>query len=317
MKKCSILFCLLLHFWILSADGYYCKHIGIENGLSQSAITTMTYDSRGSLWIGTRFGLNEYKNGRFRIFLDDETSGLKGNYIYFLHCDSRGNLWTSTDKGLFRYNASDGTFIMVSDSQATAAAETEDGIWFGTHFGIKFYPFQTGVLQGEDSDLYSDYQELFNYDGYPYALDKRNGLVRYKDSVPENVPFPELEGCTIMASAIHGDILYLSLLNVGLVAFDLSQQQTVFKLLEGEGGTPQEPLLALMVVENKLWMGFDGACVWLMDLETKQLEPLRLQPAQSGGHIPLSVTSLYNDPLGNIWIGSVRFGLTGLKRSPI
>ena len=317
MKKCSILFCLLLHIWILSADGYYCKHIGIENGLSQSAITTMTYDSRGSLWIGTRFGLNEYKNGRFRTFLDDETSGLKGNYIYFLHCDSRGDLWTSTDKGLFRYNASDGSFIMVSDSQTTAAADTEDGIWFGTHFGLKFYSFRTGVLEGEDTNLYSDYQELFNFGGYPYALDKRTGLVRYKDGEPEAVPFPELEGNTIMASALDGNILYLSLLNFGLVAYDLIKQETVYKLNGGEGNMPAEPLLALMVEGNKLWMGFDGACVWLMDLETRHLEPLRLQPAQSGGHIPLSVTSLYNDPLGNIWIGSVRFGLTGLKRSPI
>ena len=317
MKKYLILFSLLLQIWSLRADGYYCKHIGIENGLSQSAVTTMVYDGRGSLWIGTRFGLNEYRNGRIRSFLDDESSHIQGTYIYFLHCDSRGMLWMSTDKGLFRYDPAADDFILLSDSQATCAVDTDEGIWFGTHFGLKFFSFKTGILSGEDTDIYTDYQSLFFHDGSLYCLDKRNGLVRGGDSQPQEVPFPELEGSTVMASAFDGDILYVSLLNQGLIAFDLREGKDRFILKGGEGGFPKEPILALMVVEGKLWMGFDGASVWLMDLESRAIEPLLLQPAQFGGHIPLSVTSLYNDPHGNIWIGSVRFGLTGLKKSPI
>lgn len=317
MKKSLILFSLLLQYWSLAADGYYCKHIGIDNGLSQSAITAMAYDSRGSLWIGTRFGLNEYRNGRLRTFLDDGTSRLEGTYIYLIHCDTCGNLWTSTDKGLFRYDTHTDTFTLISESTVTAAVDTRTGIWFGTHFGLKFYSYQTERLSGDDSDTYSDYQELFMHDGHLYALDKKNGLERFADGTSELIPFPELEGNTVMASALDGDILYLSLLNLGLIGYDLEGQQVVFLQRGGEDDLPQEPLLALMAVEDKLWMGFDGASVWIMDTGSRHIEPLRLQPAQSGGHIPLSVTSLYNDPQGNIWIGSVRFGITGLKRSPI
>lgn len=313
MKKCLILFSLLLQFWTLPANGYYCKHIGIDNGLSQSAITTMVYDGRGALWIGTRFGLNEYRNGRLRAFLDDGTNRIQGTYIYFLHLDSQGTLWTSTDKGLFRYDPSADAFTLVSESQATCAVDTESGIWFGTHFGVKFYSFATGTLSGEDSEAYTDYQMLFFHGRNLYCLDKRNGLVRQGNGQFSDVPFPELEGNTVMASAVSGDILYVSLLNTGLVKYNISEQKTIGRV----EGLPQEPLLALMVVDGKLWMGFDGACVWLMDIESGSIEPLSLQPAQFGGHIPLSVTSLYNDPLGNIWIGSVRFGLTGLKQSPI
>ena len=317
MKKCLILFSLLLQIWILRADGYYCKHIGIENGLSQSAITTMVYDGRGAFWIGTRFGLNEYRNGHLRTFLDDENSTIQGTYIYFLHCDSRGTLWTSTDKGLFRYDPSSDSFILVGESPVTCALDMDAGIWFGSHFGLKFYSFATETLSGEDTDTYTDYQQLFVHDSSLYALDKRTGLVRHRKGSPENIPFPELEGNTVMASAQDGDMLYLSLLNHGLLCYDLKEEKTVFIMRGGEGNMPQDPLLALMVVDGKLWMGFDGACVWLMDIKSHQIEPLRMQPAQYGGHIPLSVTALYNDPHGNIWIGSVRFGLVGLKQSPI
>ena len=69
MKKCLFLFILLLQYWSLLADGFYCKQIGIENGLSQSSVTTVAYDDRGVLWIDTRFGLNEYRNGELRTVI--------------------------------------------------------------------------------------------------------------------------------------------------------------------------------------------------------------------------------------------------------
>ena len=71
MKKSLILFILLVQFWSLWADGYYCKTIGLKERLSLAAVTDVTYDGKGGLWIGTRFGLNQYRNGRIQTYLDD------------------------------------------------------------------------------------------------------------------------------------------------------------------------------------------------------------------------------------------------------
>ena len=317
MKKCLILFILLLQNWSSWADGYFCKQIGINNGLSQSAVTSVAYDGKGGLWIGTRFGLNEYRNGKLRSFLNRDGGHLQGTYIYMLHCDSRGTLWTSTDKGLFRYDPAHDDFIQISESVVTCAVDCPDGIWFGAHFGLKFWSFAQKSLDGEDGDVYTDYQSLFYHDGALFSLDKREGLARWGEEGPEAIPLQELVGSLVMASAMDGDILYLSLLNYGLVGFNLRTRQTVLSQRLGEGGLSQDPLLALMVLDGKLWMGFDGDSVWLMDLESHEIEPLEQGPAQLGGQIPLSVTTLYYDLYDNIWIGSVRSGLVGLKRSPI
>ncbi len=317
MKKCLFLFICLLQNWSLWADGYFCKQIGIDNGLSQSAVTAVAYDGKGGLWIGTRFGLNEYRNGKLRTFMDQKSGRMQGTYIYLLHCDSRGTLWTSTDKGLFRYDPAHDSFLQVSESTATCAVDCPEGIWFGAHFGLKFYSFRDETLSGEDGDIYTDYQTLFFYEGALHSLDRREGLVRHGEDGPESIPLPELEGSLVMASALDGDILYISLLNYGLVGFDLRKRQTVFSQLRGENGLSQDPLLALMVLDGKLWMGFDGDSVRLMDLETHAIEPLAQGPAQLGGQIPLSVTTLYCDLYDNVWIGSVRSGLVGLKQSPI
>ena len=66
MKRTLILSIVILHILTCRASNYYVKTIGLENGLSQSSVTSLAYDQRGALWIGTRFGINEYRNGKLR-----------------------------------------------------------------------------------------------------------------------------------------------------------------------------------------------------------------------------------------------------------
>ncbi|MBR6306577.1 MAG: helix-turn-helix domain-containing protein [Bacteroidales bacterium] len=316
MKKCLFLFILLLQNWILFADGFYCKQIGIENGLSQSSVTAVAYDERGVLWIGTRFGLNEYRNGELRTVIGSQDNYQQGTYIYMLYCDSRGTLWTSTDKGLFRYDPAGDAFIQESESTVTCAVDVPGGVWFGAHFGLKFYSFDSGTISGDDSDVYTDYISLFYREGALYSLDRKEGLAVHTPEGPEVVPIPHLDGNLIMSSALDGDVLYISILNYGLLGYDLGERRESFSI-GLQNGLPVDPLLALMVYDGALWMGFDGSSIWIMDLQTHEIVPLDRQLAQSGAGIPLSVTTLYQDRHNNIWVGSVRAGLVGLKLSPI
>lgn len=316
MKKCLFLFILLLQYWSLLADGFYCKQIGIENGLSQSSVTAVAYDERGVLWIGTRFGLNEYRNGELRTVIGSQDNYQQGTYIYMLYCDSRGTLWTSTDKGLFRYDPAGDSFVMVSESTVTCAVDVPGGVWFGAHFGLKFYSFDTGTISGDDGDVYTDYISLFYREGSLYSLDRKEGLAVHTPDGQEAVHIPHLEGNLIMSSALDDDILYISILNYGILGYDLKERRESFSI-GIQDGLPVDPLLALMVFDGALWMGFDGSSVWIMDLQTHEIVPLDRQLAQSGAGIPLSVTTLYQDRHNNIWVGSVRAGLVGLKLSPI
>jgi len=154
------------------------------------------------------------------------------------------------------------------------------------------------------------------YDGQVLSLDKKEGLSLGIGEGAVKMGLSELvDGRMVMASALQGDIMYLSLLNYGVIAYDLVERQTVLSLRNGEGGLPNELILALLGMDGTLWMGTDGASVYELDLESHSIHPIERQ--QSGGQIPLSITKLYADPHGNIWIGSVRSGLVGLKQSPI
>ena len=318
MKKTLVLLFLLLQVWTASAGSWYFKPIGIEEGLSQSSVTCMAYDGYGALWIGTRFGLNEYRNGRMRTFLDDEEAGAKGNYINLLYCDSFRNLWVSTDKGLFRYDHSEDEFILFHDQPVLCALETDGRLLFGGHEGIVTYDYSSSTITPGDSDVYTDIMDMYEYKGELYFLDRRNGLSRRNGHGTFHVDIPGLDGNLIMASAMDGDALYLSVLNVGLVIVDLSGNSAPRVFSSGKDGLPSEVILSLLVVGRDLWIGTDGGGVAILDLEHSTFSNLEdVNRMHSGVRIPISVTTLFQDPFKNVWIGSVRSGAVGLKPSTI
>lgn len=317
MRKYLILSILVLQIWNLGAQGYYCKYIGIENGLSQSTVTAVEYDDNGALWIGTRYGLNEYRNGKLRPFIDGDEGGIVGTCINFIHCDRGGRLWTSTDKGIFLHDPATDSFRQVWDAPATCAADGNGGVWFGTHFGLKYCSASSVEISGEDTDKYTDYLLIFHYRDTLYSIDRRLGLFRHTDAGAQAVAIDRPEGSIVMAATVDDDRIYLSIRNFGLVCHSLSEGRTLLSLRSGEGEMPSELILSLLVIDGKLWLGFDGAGVQILDPDTFGIRPLGQPPYRCSRGIPPSVTTLGRDIHGNIWIGSVRSGLLGLKQSSI
>ena len=149
MKNKSIIVSIILFFqyYVSYAEQFYCKNIGIADGLSQSSVTAIAYDSRGALWVGTRFGLNEYRNRKVRTFLDSGSEGLCGNYITSLYLDSLKNVWVSTEKGLSVYDRSLDKFCLKSEMPVYCAYQNKDGLWFGGRDGLLYF-------NGDEKSLY-------------------------------------------------------------------------------------------------------------------------------------------------------------------
>ncbi|WP_295124838.1 hybrid sensor histidine kinase/response regulator transcription factor [uncultured Chitinophaga sp.] len=88
------------------ADGLPVRYLGIGQGLSNNAVTTIYQDHHGFMWIGTYDGLNRYDGYSFRVFrnvIGDSTS-LSTNNVYSLEGDSLHNIWVGTQNGLNLYD---------------------------------------------------------------------------------------------------------------------------------------------------------------------------------------------------------------------
>ncbi|MEO1257595.1 MAG: response regulator [Bacteroidota bacterium] len=67
-------------------------HYGTKDGLSHRDVFSTFQDSRGFIWIGTKYGLNRFDGHRFKVFTK-EKHGLSSNEVDHILEDGAGWLW--------------------------------------------------------------------------------------------------------------------------------------------------------------------------------------------------------------------------------
>lgn len=77
------------------------QHITVDDGLSQSSVSSMVQDKFGYLWIGTRDGLNKYDGSTFTTYRHDKKAySLPARSITALYLDDQEQLWIAYRNGL-------------------------------------------------------------------------------------------------------------------------------------------------------------------------------------------------------------------------
>src|SRR5215210_8582869 len=82
------------------------KYIGIDQGLSNNAVTSIYQDHYGFMWFVTYDGLNRYDGYEFKIFRNiiGNLNSLNSNNINCLEGDRFHNVWIGSQKGLVVYD---------------------------------------------------------------------------------------------------------------------------------------------------------------------------------------------------------------------
>ncbi|MCZ2458323.1 MAG: response regulator [Chitinophagales bacterium] len=118
------------------------SHFTINNGLSQNLIYSITQDTTGFMWFGTKDGLNRFDGYEFKIFHHDpfDPVSIADNAISALFTDSKGRLWIGTMNGsLDLYDSRRNRFrhfLKENINKGNINAITEDpsgNLWIGTY----------------------------------------------------------------------------------------------------------------------------------------------------------------------------------------
>ena len=82
------------------------RRLDTRNGLSNSQVNCILKDSKGFVWIGTKYGLNRYDGYRFRVFHSNikDTTALIYDYVDNLYEDIDGNIWVQQETQYCIYN---------------------------------------------------------------------------------------------------------------------------------------------------------------------------------------------------------------------
>ncbi|MFZ5941157.1 MAG: hybrid sensor histidine kinase/response regulator transcription factor [Bacteroidota bacterium] len=115
---------ILLQFFCISAFGsteskWIALNLNSEDGLSNSAVTSVFQDSEGLMWFGTWDGLNRYDGTSITVFKPDilTTHSLSNNIIRDIFEDRNHDLWVITNEGINRFNRDSLTFTSYFDEE--------------------------------------------------------------------------------------------------------------------------------------------------------------------------------------------------------
>jgi ligand-binding sensor domain-containing protein/class 3 adenylate cyclase len=122
----------------IAQNNYRFRNYTINDGLSQSAVTTVIQDNVGTLWIGTQDGLNRFDGQNFENFTSDKIEGLENDYIHSSIITKDGKLWFGTANGLTCYNPLLEVFKTfqlkgnIALQIESLVEENQGNIWFGS-----------------------------------------------------------------------------------------------------------------------------------------------------------------------------------------
>jgi len=130
--------------------------IGIEDGLLQGHIFSMTEDREGFLWFCTLGGLAKYDGYQFTNYISNsrDSTSISASFAYKFLQDSKGRCWVATHRGFNRFDRKTGKFARffhdpdnphsLSDDRVRDMLEDRQGrLWLVTGSGVDHFDPET------------------------------------------------------------------------------------------------------------------------------------------------------------------------------
>lgn len=309
---------------VLTAAAFVCEaraqpfaRFASRDGLSTDAVTALTQDRSGALWIGTEDGLNRFDGHSFRTYRHNtrDSTSLPGVRVTALLASVSGELWVGTSVGLSRLDRRTGVFhrvALVRGRTVSVADLTEDPrgrLWVATLRGglIRYDPatgrteraWLTGNARDDRASSVTDLHwargELWARVERPSVrlcrVDVDRGTCRSSARLPPDLSLVSEQGGT--------DLL-------GVRSEGAAPQ--LYRVTPGDGlaligSAPTLPFgRAVRVSETTLWMPSERGLVVLEDDgRIRSIEP---DTERRGALTGFDVRALYRDRQGNVWVGT-------------
>ncbi|MCM1109890.1 MAG: response regulator [Clostridium sp.] len=298
----------------VAARNYVVNPLTVADGLSQSSVTAIFRDSRGFLWIGTRYGLNRYDNRSLQTFYaKDGLWSDKSNMINNIFEDAEGRIWILGLGATSIYDPktdSFSEFLYEGEPLGIGGYLLEDdGILFGLPRRFMRYSYRDKsymmILPDVSKIVRASYGNLFPWKNGHYLVQTRwKGILDYNPADTTVVRVDFVKGTTIWATVIDAQKrLWVAALNDGVHCYD--PNGNLVKHFTPADGLSTDHVTSLLELGGQMLVGSEKG-IDVIDLETLRVVPGGL--SGTARHIG-SILSLYGDDYGNVYAGTVRNGL--------
>lgn len=327
-----IILFLLAGVKLLSSEhcvNYSFTQLSIEQGLSQSTAQSILLDHKGTLWIGTKSGLNSYTQEGIKTYLhhSGDPHSLPSNYINHLTEDSLGNFWIATSKGLALYDDEQDQFNTVNSSIIYSSVGVEGGMWFGSENAIHCYDYKSKELktihiekeEGKGINLvdYRIQKMLYLEDGKILIGTRKKGIYLYDCRIRQFtllIPSSQNLLTSLYVTADHH--IYTAFYGDGFYCYDRTGKMLKHYTKENSG-LKNNYVLDMAEYNGNIWLATDGSGINLFTPRTFQFSQLQHIVGDYSSLPVNSITLLYKNMKDNLWAGSVRGGIFSIKETYI
>lgn len=322
LKNLFICICLLPIFLMGQDQSIKFKHLTLEDGLSQSSITSILKDSQGFMWFGTEDGLNRYDGSSFTVYqnIPNDTSSISNSYIYTIVEEEDGFLWIGTKNGLNHYNPDTEKFTRYSTNSngsggndVTALHKDSNGnLLMGTANGLQIFERVTGTIKSITTNnsastnyivsVTTDNEEnIWLQSSHEIEQIKLNGnsqpLVLFEKS------FRATSYNEIFMDSLH---LWMGT-NKGLLRLDLhSYESKIYTFFDASNKLDKRNTI-LSICESqpgRLWLGSNGGGLIDFEKATGEFKTVPSVPDDRFSLTSGSITNLLQDESGILWLGT-------------
>ena len=316
------------------------KHLTMEDGLSQASVFCAIQCTKGFLWFGTEDGLNKYDGKTMKIYkpeLNNPTS-INNNYIIALYEDKHGYIWVGTNGGgLNRFDPKMETLkhfmtnpkdpYSISYNRVTAICEDHKGyLWIATRDGLNLFDRKSGEFTKFKHDAENPHSICGNTirdlsvgeNGNLWIATEECGLdmlIPRSRNVGQQV-FYHFKHNPSDASSLHTNtarsvfkdragVLWIGTLS-GLSQMSqspnlLKPNEVSFSRVNGiDGGVN----FIYEDTKGNLWIGTDGAGLYVLDLSRTQISRYRHASNIPGSLSHNRIYCAMEDRSGMMWIGT-------------
>nr|WP_295870299.1 two-component regulator propeller domain-containing protein [uncultured Chitinophaga sp.] len=325
MRTCCFILWLSIIATTTFAVGYPVRYLGIEDGLSNNAVTSVYQDHKGFMWFGTYDGLNRYDGYRFKIYrnkIGDSTS-LVDNGIYTMADDSHHQLWVGGRRGVSVFNPASEKFSMPAyrpvNSRALHKVNENIHIIKADENGRVLVGTEKNGLLVFDNSLYNGRQMAIHQHGKTITDYEVTGI-RFTGTSAwifvQDIGLCRYENGQQALTVVSGEIPRANCLNLDkagnlLLGTDTGVFRYVAATNKFSGNVlPENSKIVHLYTDRAgtTWCASDGNGLYLVTGTDVPARPFT-SPGSRARLSSNAVYSIYEDREGRKWIGTLRGGI--------
>lgn len=303
----KIILCLALLITVhCQGQSYYFKHYQADDGLAHNTVITITQDSKGLIWIGTKGGLNRFDGYTFKTY-----KNIGNNVVGSIAEDQDKMIWVGTGRGLFKYNTVKETFTEItalsSSNISNIRVDPSGDLWFLSNGELSQYQPKKDRLTGT-----GQYASCLTTDpsGQLWLGHDDGTISAYKGAsiqiIDRNLR-PHLKLISKIYPADNG-LMLIGTTKEGLKSYDPKTGRIRSLLIRNKDSTEIFVRDIVRSGPDEYWIATESG-IYIYNTRTDSSKNLRKHAGDEYSLTDNAIYSLCRDNQGGLWAGSYFGGL--------